>query len=68
VELDARVTAIEPLGAETFLYLAARGTPLRARAQGFASAAAGDAVRLAAAPGVILWFDAATGARLRPEG
>ena len=65
VEIAARVVVVEPLGAETFLYLDAAGTRLRARAHGFAAAAPGDEVRLRAAPSAILWFDAASGARLR---
>lgn len=64
VELEGRVTVVEPLGAETFLYLDLGSARLRARAPGFAAAAPGDAVRLGVDPAAILWFDAATGKRL----
>jgi multiple sugar transport system ATP-binding protein len=64
-EIAARVVLVEPLGAETFLYLDADGTRLRARAPGFASAAPGDAVRVRVDPCAILWFRPDTGARLR---
>jgi len=64
VELEGRVTVVEPLGAETFLYLDLGSARLRARAPGFAAAAPGDAVRLGVDPAAILWFDATTGKRL----
>ncbi|HSO00376.1 MAG TPA: ATP-binding cassette domain-containing protein [Candidatus Nanopelagicales bacterium] len=65
VVIEARVAGIEPLGAESFLYLESGDARLRARAPGFAQAAPGDAARLGVDPAAILWFDAETGARLR---
>ncbi|MCU0694758.1 MAG: TOBE domain-containing protein [Polyangiaceae bacterium] len=44
VRLQANVTAVEPLGAETFVHLDAAGTPLRARMPGFEAPARGDTV------------------------
>ncbi|AUX49113.1 sugar ABC transporter ATPase [Sorangium cellulosum] len=65
-EIEARVVIAEPLGAETFLYLDAAGTRLRARAHGFATPAPGEAVRARLDPRVVLWFDAGSGARIAP--
>lgn len=42
----AKVTAVEPLGAETFVHLDAGGTPLRARLPGFDAPARGDEVQV----------------------
>ncbi|WP_438026309.1 ABC transporter ATP-binding protein [Sorangium sp. So ce233] len=64
VEVAARVVVAEPLGAETFLYLDAAGTRLRARAHGFATPAPGEAVRARLDPRAVLWFDAGSGARI----
>ncbi|MDC0679960.1 ABC transporter ATP-binding protein [Sorangium atrum] len=66
VEVEARVVVAEPLGAETFLYLDAGGTRLRARAHGFATPAPGEAVRARLDPRDVLWFDAGSGARITP--
>ncbi|WP_437599820.1 ABC transporter ATP-binding protein [Sorangium sp. So ce590] len=66
VEVEARVVIAEPLGAETYLYLDAGGTRLRARAHGFATPAPGEAVRARLDPRAVLWFDAGTGARIAP--
>ncbi|WP_437635059.1 ABC transporter ATP-binding protein [Sorangium sp. So ce854] len=66
VEIAARVVVAEPLGAETFLYLDAGGTRLRARASGFATPAPGEAVRARLDPRAVLWFDAGSGARIAP--
>ncbi|WP_437813331.1 ABC transporter ATP-binding protein [Sorangium sp. So ce1078] len=66
VEVEARVVVAEPLGAETFLYLDAGGTRLRARAHGFATPAPGEAVRTRLDPRAVLWFDAGSGARIAP--
>ncbi|WP_437967686.1 ABC transporter ATP-binding protein [Sorangium sp. So ce260] len=66
VEVEARVVVAEPLGAETFLYLDAGGTRLRARAHGFATPAPGEAVRARLDPRAVLWFDAGSGARIAP--
>ena len=63
--LEAEVTAAEPLGAETILHLDAGGCALVARAPGFARYRAGDAVRVHAAIDSALWFDGATGERVR---
>ncbi|MEJ7728305.1 MAG: ABC transporter ATP-binding protein [Polyangiaceae bacterium] len=63
--LAARVTAAEPLGAETILHLDAGGTPLVARAPGFARWSAGDAVQVAAVVSTALWFEAGSGERVR---
>ncbi|WP_437734205.1 ABC transporter ATP-binding protein [Sorangium sp. So ce1335] len=67
VEIAARVVVAEPLGAETFLYLDAGGTRLRARAHGFATPAPGEAVRARLDPRAVLWFDAGSGARIAPQ-
>ncbi|WP_437306801.1 ABC transporter ATP-binding protein [Sorangium sp. So ce388] len=67
VEVEARVVVAEPLGAETFLYLDAGGTRLRARAQGFATPAPGEAVRARLDPRAVLWFDEGSGARIAPQ-
>jgi multiple sugar transport system ATP-binding protein len=68
VSIDAEVTLAEPLGAETYLYLDAGGTPLRARAAGFEAPDRGERVRLFVDPRAILWFDAKAGERLDPAG
>jgi multiple sugar transport system ATP-binding protein len=68
VEIEARILVAEPLGAETCLYLEASGARLRARAAGFVTPAPGEVVRARLDPGAVLWFDAASGARLRAGG
>jgi multiple sugar transport system ATP-binding protein len=63
---DARVAAVEPLGAETLLTLAlAGGQELVARVGGESRAARGDALRIAIDPAAIQLFDAGSGAALR---
>jgi multiple sugar transport system ATP-binding protein len=66
VAIDAVVTMNEPLGAETHVLLDATGTRLRARVPGFEAPARGSTVRVFAPEEAVLWFDGATGARLRP--
>ncbi|MFO0761658.1 MAG: ABC transporter ATP-binding protein [Byssovorax sp.] len=68
VTLRATVSAVEPLGAETHLSVDAGGARLRARTPGFAAPQRGEAVSLHLDARTLLWFDADTGARLRPEG
>jgi multiple sugar transport system ATP-binding protein len=63
--LDATVTQVEPLGAETHVLLDAAGTALRTRVPGFEAPARGERVEVFAAAEAVLWFDAETGARLR---
>jgi multiple sugar transport system ATP-binding protein len=50
VEVRARVTAVEPLGAETFVHLDVGGAPLRSRLPGFEAPARGDDVEVHFAP------------------
>jgi len=66
VVIAATVTLNEPLGAETHVLLDADGTRLRARVPGFDAPARGAAVRLSVPEETVLWFDGATGQRLRP--
>ncbi|EYF05986.1 ABC transporter ATP-binding protein [Chondromyces apiculatus] len=66
--VDARIKVVEPLGAETFVYLESGALQLRARVPGFARLAPGDTVRLGIASSRALWFDATTGKRLRAPG
>jgi multiple sugar transport system ATP-binding protein len=66
VAIDATVTAIEPLGAETHVLLDAHGTALRARIPGLDAPGRGAAVRVFVSPADILWFDR-WGKRLRPS-
>ena len=61
---NAKVVVSEPLGAETYLYLDAEGTAVRARAPGFDAPARGESVRLSLDPRAVLWFDAETGKRI----
>jgi multiple sugar transport system ATP-binding protein len=68
IALDATVTMNEPLGAETHVLLDAGGTRLRARMPGFDAPARGAAVQVNVPAEAVLWFDGATGKRLRPEG
>jgi multiple sugar transport system ATP-binding protein len=67
VAIDATVILNEPLGAETHVRLDAMGTRLCARAPGFDAPERGARVRTFVAEQAVLWFDAATGERLRPE-
>jgi multiple sugar transport system ATP-binding protein len=62
---DAEVVAVEPLGAESHVYLDAGGPRLCARAEGFGGPARGTRVAVRAEPERLAWFDATTGARLR---
>lgn len=64
ISIDATVTVTEPLGAETYLYLDAGGTALRARAPGFDAPSRGESVHLSLDPRAVLWFDADTGDRI----
>jgi multiple sugar transport system ATP-binding protein len=64
---SAKVVALEPLGAETFVHLDSGGTLLRARVDGFGGPEVGTSVALSVAPDKILWFDADSGARLEQE-
>ena len=57
IQVAARIVGIEPLGAETFLYLDADGTGVRARTQGFEERSIGDVVHLYADPATLLWFE-----------
>ncbi len=61
---NATVERVEPLGAETHLFLSAAGTKLVARAPGSSALRAGDAVRATAVAGRIHLFDAHSGARI----
>jgi sn-glycerol 3-phosphate transport system ATP-binding protein len=65
VAVAAEVVSVEPLGAETHVLLDAKGTRIRVKTAGFDAPSRGAAVRVHLDPGAILWFDAATGARLR---
>jgi multiple sugar transport system ATP-binding protein len=67
-ELEVKVLAAEPLGAETFLYLAADGTTLRARVAGLDAPAAGERTTVCLERSQLLWFDAQTGERLPADG
>lgn len=64
ISIDAKVVVTEPLGAETYLYLDASGTSLRARAPGFEAPLRDEVVRLSLDPRAVLWFDAETGDRI----
>jgi multiple sugar transport system ATP-binding protein len=66
VVLAATVLTNEPLGAETHVLLDAGGTRLRARVPGFDAPPRGTPVRLSVPVEALLWFDRATGQRLRP--
>ena len=68
VVLEATVVQVEPLGAETHVLLEAAGTRLRVKVPGFDAPARGAAVRVGARAEAVLWFDAATGKRLRRTG
>jgi multiple sugar transport system ATP-binding protein len=66
IAIEATVVANEPLGAETHVLLDAAGTRLRAKVPGFEAPPRGDTVRVLVAPEAVLWFDGATGERVRP--
>jgi multiple sugar transport system ATP-binding protein len=64
VEASAKVVAVEPLGAETYLYLDAGGTVLRARTDGFDAPSRGETIRIHFSCESIHWFDPGTGKRV----
>jgi multiple sugar transport system ATP-binding protein len=66
IAISAIVTANEPLGAETHVLLDASGSRLCAKVPGFDAPPRGEAVRVFVPEDAVLWFDAATGARVRP--
>jgi sn-glycerol 3-phosphate transport system ATP-binding protein len=61
--LDADVEAVEPVGAESFLYCAAAGSRIVVRVSGRAAAQPGDRLRVIARAEKLHWFDA-TGKRV----
>ncbi len=65
--IEAEVHSLEPLGAETFVYLDAAGLRLRARLEGFGGPAIGEAVVASVAAADLLWFDADSSSRLCPD-
>ena len=65
VALAAEVVSVEPLGAETHVLLVAEGTPIRVKTAGFEAPSRGERVRVHLDPESLLWFNGATGARLR---
>jgi multiple sugar transport system ATP-binding protein len=65
VTIAAEVVSVEPLGAETHVLLDAEGAQIRLKTAGFDAPARGSRVRVHLDPGVLLWFDAESGARLR---
>ena len=62
--LEARVSVVEPLGPETYVYLDMAGTRVCARVDRTKALAPGDPVRCDVAASAIHLFDAANGARL----
>ena len=62
--IEATVTALEPLGPETLVYLEAGAQRLRARVPGFGGPEVGTEVTLSVE--TAHWFDADDGARLAP--
>jgi sn-glycerol 3-phosphate transport system ATP-binding protein len=56
--LDATVEAVEPVGAESFLYCAAAGSRVIVRVPGRALSQPGAALSLAVRPEKLHWFDA----------
>jgi sn-glycerol 3-phosphate transport system ATP-binding protein len=56
--LDADVEAVEPVGAESFLYCAAAGSRIVVRVSGRAGAVPGDRLRVIARAEKLHWFDA----------
>jgi multiple sugar transport system ATP-binding protein len=65
ITIGAEVVSVEPLGAETHVLLDAEGTRIRVKTAGFQAPARGSRIQAHLDPAAILWFDAATGARLR---
>lgn len=63
--LDARIEAVEHLGAETILEMSTAGPPLTARIARNDSIRHGDSIRVGAEHSKILAFDADSGKRLR---
>ncbi len=57
----ARVTAVEPLGAESHVTLDLAGQSLRSRVSGFDAPALGSSVELTIDRGDVRWFDERTG-------
>jgi sn-glycerol 3-phosphate transport system ATP-binding protein len=57
--LDADVEAVEPVGAESFLYCAAAGSRIVVRVSGRAVARPGDRLRVVAKAEKLHWFDSA---------
>ena len=57
--LDADVEAVEPVGAESFLYCAAAGSRIVVRVSGRAAALPGDRLRVVAKAEKLHWFDSA---------
>jgi len=57
--LPATVEAVEPVGAESFLYCAAAGGRIVVRVSGRATAQPGDALRVVAKADRLHWFDSA---------
>ena len=57
--LDADVEAVEPVGAESFLYCAAAGSRIVVRVSGRAGAVPGERLRVVARAEKLHWFDAA---------
>jgi sn-glycerol 3-phosphate transport system ATP-binding protein len=57
--LDADVEAVEPVGAESFLYCAAARSRIVVRVSGRAAAQPGERLRVIARPEKLHWFDAA---------
>jgi len=64
VGAKANVLAVEPLGAETYVYLDAGGTRLRARTDGFDAPSRGEAVQIHFSEQAIHWFDPESGKRI----
>ena len=56
---DAEVEAVEPVGAESFLYCAAAGSRIVVRVAGRALAKPGDRLRVIARAEKLHWFDGA---------
>jgi multiple sugar transport system ATP-binding protein len=65
VAIDGLVVAAEPLGAECHVHVDARGHRVVARAPGFEAPARGERVQLCARLDRVLYFDAASGQRIR---
>ena len=55
--LAAEVEAVEPVGADSFLYCAAAGSQIVVRVAGRAKARPGDRLRVIARPEKLHWFD-----------